>query len=164
MSLAKLCLLRAFFCNFIGDIEGEQVLSELVQLRKVQLDRCSYGRSPVWLCITPGFWCKYIECFPIYVEQLKRWNYLHQLQHATGRNSIYFWRRCIGRKRNPCQDCLFNLNKCKRNLDPNTGSLNLNMHCPGKLKDFRNLSWPQDATWIFFICLTSFFFPYTSFQ
>jgi len=41
MSLAKLRLLGAFFRNFIGDTEGEQVLSEVVQCHKVQADRCS---------------------------------------------------------------------------------------------------------------------------
>lgn len=25
----------------------------------------------------------------------------------------------------------------QKKLDPNTGSLNLDVHCPGKLKDFR---------------------------
>lgn len=48
MSLAELCLLREFYCNFSGDI-GEQILSKLAQLHKVQLGRSSYGRPLVWL-------------------------------------------------------------------------------------------------------------------
>ena len=97
------------------------------------------------------------------MEQLKRRSYSHQLQHATGRNSICFRRRRIWRKYNPCQECQFLLNKCKSNLDPNTRSLNLNMHCPGKLKVLEicpDLRMPLKI----FICLPSFFFPHTSFS
>lgn len=114
-------------------------------------------------CVTPGFWFKYIQSVFLFM-----WNSLRDgiisINFNTSLEEIQPTFEGDAFEENTIHGrTAFNLNKCKRNLDHNIRSLNLNMHCPGKLKIL--IICPNLRMLLtFFISLASLFFPYTSFQ
>lgn len=94
-------------------IEGERGLTEPLPLHKAQANKRSRSRSPVWW-VTPGFWLKYLQGGFLFTLRSLRdgiisisFNMPPEEIQSMFQGDVFV--------HSLCQDCLFNLNKCKRN-------------------------------------------------